>query len=196
MRKVVSHLGVAFLVGVAALALAAGAASAQARCDFLTGGGFIVRPSGAKANFGVAGGCKSGSPTWGHLTYTDKGAGLQVKWTAITGYFFDLTGAGMDHQPTGTRFVCGRARTNRFGDVDFVVRAQDSGEPGTENIFSVQLSRFGTVVYSTFPDPDVTSGGSGRGGGNIQLHKPNARTAGSFSTDPATCPAASAAFPG
>ena len=33
-------------------------------CDFLTGGGFIIRDSGAKANFGVGGGCKHGSPTW------------------------------------------------------------------------------------------------------------------------------------
>src|SRR5438093_5637976 len=67
MRKVTCLLAVASLVGVATLVLAGGSASAQSRCDFLTGGGFIIRPSGAKANFGVAGGCKGGSPTWGHL---------------------------------------------------------------------------------------------------------------------------------
>src|SRR5439155_7543045 len=70
MRKVTSLLAVASLVGVATLVLAGGSASAQSTCDFLTGGGFIIRPSGAKANFGVAGGCKGGSPTWGHLQYT------------------------------------------------------------------------------------------------------------------------------
>src|SRR5437773_2772953 len=64
MRKVTSLLAVASLVGVATLVLAGGSASAQSTCDFLTGGGFIIRPSGAKANFGVAGGCKGGSPTW------------------------------------------------------------------------------------------------------------------------------------
>ncbi len=134
MRKVTSLLAVASLVGVATLLLAGGSASAQSTCDFLTGGGFIIRPSGAKANFGVAGGCKGGSPTWGHLEYTDRGEGLQVQWTRITAYFFDIVGAGMDHQPTGTRFVCGTARTNRTsGDVDWVVRAMDSGEPGTNN---------------------------------------------------------------
>ncbi len=56
-------------------------------CDFLTGGGWIVH-NGAKANFGVAGGCKHGSPTWGHLEYIDHGTGLNVHWTSITGYFF------------------------------------------------------------------------------------------------------------
>jgi len=191
MRKVTPLLAVASLVGVATLVLAGGSASAQSACDFLTGGGFIIRPSGAKANFGVAGGCKGGSPTWGHLEYTDRGEGLQVKWTRITAYFFDTVGAGMDHQPTGTRFVCGRARTNRTSDeVDWVVRAMDSGEPGRDNVFSIQLSQFGAVLYTTFPDSDVTTGGSRRGGGNIQLHKPNRSTSGSFSTDPATCPAA------
>jgi hypothetical protein len=193
MRTGTNLLGIASLIGVATLVLTGGSASAQSTCDFLTGGGFIVRPSGAKANFGVAGGCKGGSPTWGHMTYTDRGEGLQVKWTRITAYFFDSVGAGMDHQPTGTRFVCGRAQTNWTSDeVDWVVRAMDSGEPGTENVFSIQLSQFGTVIYTTFPDPDVTTGGGRRGGGNVQLHKPNPSTAGSFSTDPATCPAASA----
>ena len=52
--------------------LTAGSANAWV-CDFLTGGGFIVRPNGEKANFGVGGGCKHGSPTWGHLNYLDHG---------------------------------------------------------------------------------------------------------------------------
>ena len=39
-------------------------------CDFLTGGGWIVY-NGNKANFGVGGGCKHGSPTWGHLEYIE-----------------------------------------------------------------------------------------------------------------------------
>jgi len=52
-------------------------------CDFLTGGGWIVH-NGAKANFGVGGGCKHGSPTWGHLEYIDHSTGLNVHWTSIT----------------------------------------------------------------------------------------------------------------
>src|SRR2546430_13435944 len=112
MRKVTCLLAVASLVGVATLMLAGGSASAQSTCDFLTGGGVIIRPSGAKANFGVAGGCQGGSPTRGHLEYTDPGEGLQVQWTRITAYFFDSAGAGMDHQPTGTRLCFGTAPTD------------------------------------------------------------------------------------
>src|SRR3989442_190880 len=47
MRKVTSLLASASLVGVATLVLAGGSASAQSTCDFLTGGGFIIHPSGA-----------------------------------------------------------------------------------------------------------------------------------------------------
>src|SRR5688500_3870645 len=71
-------------------------------CDFLTGGGFIIRPNGAKANFGVGGGCKHGSPTWGHLNYVDHGNSappgtvpppFHVHATSITAYLYidDLT---------------------------------------------------------------------------------------------------------
>jgi len=49
--------------GIAALALALASGAANAVCDFLTGGGFIIN-NGAKANFGVGGGCKDGAPTW------------------------------------------------------------------------------------------------------------------------------------
>jgi len=55
-------------------------------CDFLTGGGFIFH-NGNQANFGVGGGCKDGTPTWGHLEYIDHGLGLNVHGTSITGYF-------------------------------------------------------------------------------------------------------------
>jgi hypothetical protein len=63
------------------------AAWATPPCDFLTGGGWIVH-NGAKANFGIGGGCKHGSPTWGHLEYIDHGTGLNVHWTSITEYQF------------------------------------------------------------------------------------------------------------
>ena len=110
-------------------------------CDFLTGGGFIITTASgthepAKANFGVGGGCKHGSPTWGHLEYHDHGTGLNVHWTSITAYLLEGDGdTGVDpktKQPTGTRLICGTARTNHFGDVDFMVRARDDGEPGVE----------------------------------------------------------------
>jgi hypothetical protein len=166
-------------------------------CDFLTGGGWIVH-LGAKATFGIGGGCKHGSPTWGHLEYIDHGTGLNVHGTDITGYFFIDQGTGVDaqtHQPTGTRGICGTARTNQFGDVNFAVRAEDLGEPGVNDQFDIRLTdpKTGTIVYDTISEctfhylgsyaPCSASTG---GGGNIQLHKPNPSTTGSFG---GTCPA-------
>jgi len=160
-------------------------------CDFLTGGGFIIRNSGAKANFGVGGGCKDGSPTWGHLQYIDHGNGLNVHWTAITAYLFEhqhdpdpQTG-----QPRGARLIRGTARTNLFGDVDFFVIADDNGEPGGDDLFVIRLGKDGVCQYTTEGDLDHTLGGSDPGGGNIQLHKPNASTTGAFE---GSCPARAA----
>src|SRR6266404_2570149 len=122
-------------------------------CDFLTGGGWIVH-LGAKANFAIGGGCKHGSPTWGHLEYIDHGTGLNVHGTDITGYFFIDQGTGVDpktQQPTGTIVY----------------------ETSSECTFH--------YLGSYAP----CSPGTG-GGGNIQLHKPNPSTTGSFG---GTCPA-------
>src|SRR2546426_5280260 len=102
----------AFGVAALALVLASGSASAW-ECDFLTGGGFIIRNSGAKANFGVGGGCKDGSPTWGHLEYIDHGTGLNVHWTAITAYI-EVDSDTSRGKPIGARRICGTARTNLY----------------------------------------------------------------------------------
>lgn len=169
-------------------------------CDFLTGGGFIIttasgRHDAAKANFGVGGGCKHGSPTWGHLEYIDHGTGLNVHWTAITAYLLEGEDVGgtdpKTNQPTGTRLVCGTARTNHYGDVDFMVRARDAGEPGTQDQFDLRLSQAGLIIYTTENEagaPHELNDGNG-GGGNIQLHKPNPSTTGAFG---GSCPARAA----
>jgi hypothetical protein len=167
--------------GIATLALLLASASAFAwPCDFLTGGGFIVRDTGFKANFGVAGGCKHGSPTWGHLQYIDHGTGLNVHWTSITGYFEVDTSTDSKGRLTGARLICGTARTNLFGDVDWVLLARDRGEPGRDDEFIIRLKKSGVTVYTTEGDSNHTLGGSGPGGGNIQLHKPNPSTTGDF----------------
>lgn len=174
-------------------------------CDFLTGGGWIITTADfthapAKANFGIGGGCKHGSPTWGHLEYIDHGTGLNVHWTSITGYFFIDDGTGTDpktHQPTGTRGICGTARTNLYGDVNFAVRAKDAGEPGINDQFDIKLTdpTTGADRYDTlecfalggswhYLGSSCTPGNGG--GGNIQLHKPNPSTSGNFG---GSCPA-------
>lgn len=131
--------------------------------DFLTGGGWILRASGAKANFGVGGGTKNGN-WWGHLEYIDHGTGLDVHATSITAYTF---------VDDNTRDICGFADTNQFGQVAFHLRATDNGEPGDNDIFILRLGQGGAVVYTTEGDPDHTLGGPDPGGGNIQLHKGN-----------------------
>ena len=193
MRKLISVLGIVTL-----LLAAGGSASAWVRCDFLTGGGFIVRDSGAKANFGIGGSCRPGGDghgLWGHLEYIDHGTGLNVHWTSITAYMEIDTQASSDKDPkrTGARWICGTARTNLYGDVDFAVYARDGGEPGVNDTFDIRLKKFGVVVYNTpnqcFPhylgSYAPCSPGDG-GGGNIQLHKPNPSTTGVFG---GSCPA-------
>jgi hypothetical protein len=174
----------------------------EAPCDFLTGGGFIFTTASgthpdAKANFGVGGGCKHGSPTWGHLEYQDHGIGLNVHWTSITAYDVegdvpgDTSSDPKTGQPTGTRLICGTARTNLFGDVDFMVRASDQGEPGRDDEFDIRLAQGGRIIYTTEVEAGApnTLGAGGPGGGNIQLHKPNPSTTGVFGGD---CPARAA----
>lgn len=167
------------------LALASGAAAAWP-CDFLTGGGFIV-PNGAKANFGVGGGCKHGTPTWGHLEYIDHATGLNVHEMSVTAYIEESSATDSKGRLIGSRLVCGTARTNMFGNVDYVLRAKDSGEPGVNDEFDIRLKKAGVVVYTTEGPgfPHKLNGGTG-GGGNIQLHKPNPSTTGNFG---GSCPA-------
>jgi hypothetical protein len=76
----------------------------------------------------------------------------------------------------GTRAVCGTARTNMFGDVDFRFEATDNGEPGDDDVFILRLGQGGALLYTTETDSNHTLGGSGPGGGNLQLHKPNPST--------------------
>ena len=122
-------------------------------CDFLTGGGWIVGPFGAKANFGVAGGFKDGA-FWGHLNYIDHGSGRHVKHTAVTGY-------SVDPNDTNCRFISYTVTIDgQPGTAE--VHLRDLGEPGVNDRFEIQLSD----GYSAGGD----LGGSQAGGGNIQLH--------------------------
>ena len=196
-------VGVLGALGAAALAVVLGGRTAIAweqPCDFLTGGGFIFTTASgthpdAKGTFAIGGGCKHGSPTWGHLEYHDHYNGLNAHWTSITAYMKEgdppQTFDPKTGQPTGTRLVCGTARTNLFGDVDFMVRATDNGEPGSSDEFDIRLSQDGHTVYTTEYEPGAPNklGGGDGGGGNIQLHKPNPSTAGEFG---GVCPARAA----
>ena len=84
------------------------------------------------------------------------------------------------------RIICGTARTNLFGDVNFAVRAADDGEPG------VGVDQFDIwLTDPTTGSQDYASSNDGTfphflAGGNIQLHKPNPSITGSFTM---SCPA-------
>jgi hypothetical protein len=123
-------------------------------CGKLTGGGWIVGPSGAKATFGVSGGIRRGE-YWGHLTYNDHGAGLKVKSTRVIGY-----------QPNprvpDCRIITFEVEINGVPGTA-TVDAWDRGEPGRNDFFSISLS--------TGYRARGTLGGDGPGGGNLQLHK-------------------------
>jgi hypothetical protein len=115
--------------------------------DFVTGGGWITgTPSGARANFAVAGGIKNGA-LWGHLNYIDHGANLKVKGTGVTGY--------EEVGPT-TRRIRGTAEINGQPG-SYTVDVADNGEPGRGDVFDLTLSN-GYGASGTLS------------GGNIQLH--------------------------
>ena len=118
--------------------------------DFVTGGGWINGPSGAKGTFGVAGGIKNGG-LWGHLTFIDHGSGgPKVKGTGVTAYVIvDDT----------TRRVTGSAEVDGQGGFTYSVVVSDKGEPGRNDTFSLELSN------------GYRASGSLQGG-NIQLHTP------------------------
>jgi hypothetical protein len=123
--------------------------------DFVTGGGWITgTPSGAKANFGVAGGNKQGG-LWGHLTYIDHGPnGPKVKGTGVTAY--SVVSATSRH-------IEGSAEVNGQGGFTYQVDVTDNGEPGTNDTFAIRVSGPGGYSYSA---------GGTLGGGNIKLHQP------------------------
>ncbi len=71
---------------------------------------WIQLPSGAKANFAVAGGIKNGS-FWGHLTYIDHGTGVKVKGQGVTAY--SVGGTPTTRQTSGGG--CATLRVNTSG---------------------------------------------------------------------------------
>ena len=145
-------------IGLAHADIRCGTRAPGAQCsDRVTGGGFIFdTPSGERANFGVGGGIQNGR-LWGHLNYKDHGTGMHVKATSVTGYeVVDATTRMITYNVT----IDGAAGTA-------TVLVTDAGEPGRDDLFAIQLS----TGYEASGD----LGGSGSGGGNIQLHKSKCR---------------------
>jgi hypothetical protein len=157
MYKVIYSLVIAVLL-LAAPPVGAGI-PVEVPCDFVTGGGFIVRSTtGAKANFGVGGGFKN-EAFWGHLEYNDHSTRppLRVHGTGVTSY---MQGA----QPN-SRIIMGTARINGV-DGSYTVEVVDNQEPGRGiDEFSIALSD-GYTAGTEFGDGPIQ-------GGNIRLHPGN-----------------------
>src|SRR5216684_3777954 len=179
-------------------------------CDFTTGGGWILIPSGtasgsaalpesgAKANFGLVGGCKNGG-FFGHVNYVDHNNGLHVSSTQILGYFCvqqvgTTRGSDGSLSPVcapNSRDICGTARTDQIGGVFFRVRtvdAEQQSSPPPKDKFGIKLMGMnsdgtpnGDVRYLV-PTRCLANGLSAcnavPGGGDIELHKANPSTTG------------------
>ena len=116
--------------------------------DFVTGGGWITgTPSGARGNFGVAGGSKNGA-LWGHLNYIDHGSNMHVKSTAVTAYVV---------VNATTRRITYTCENNGTVVGACVVEVADNGEPGRNDTFTIDV-------------PPAYDAGGALQGGNIQLH--------------------------
>jgi hypothetical protein len=124
----------------------------QRDCNFaqkVTGGGFVVLSSGAKANFAVAG--KNGSD-WGHFLVINHQTGDKLKATTHTTSF----------DAAGFAAITGTAQVNGVSGYQFTVRVKDNGEPGRG---SDQFELASTYASMNIPLTTL-------GGGNIQFHIP------------------------
>ncbi|MBW3623047.1 MAG: hypothetical protein KY468_06500 [Armatimonadetes bacterium] len=119
--------------------------TAKAPChDFVTGGGFILTPTGNKGNFGFHAGIKNDAVS-GHLHYIDHGARVKVKSTKILVY--SATG------PT-SRHIEGEAEINGVPGT-FSVDVSDEGEPGGYLLDPVEhrLRSGGNIAGRKHPTP-------------------------------------------
>jgi len=118
--------------------------------DFVTFGGFITLPNGAKGTFGGVGGMKANG-LQGHLTYTDHSNGKKVQGTAVTNYANGVTAT--EHKVTYSGTVDG-------APTSMLLTVADNAEPGGgADTFSLS-----SPLYSA-SGPKITHG-------NIQLHQP------------------------
>jgi len=120
--------------------------------DRFTAGGFIYN-NGAKCTFGIQGGIQNGS-FWGGINYIDHGTGMHVRGRTCTSY--TVVSANC-RQATYNVTVDGAAATA-------TVVVCDNGEPGRNDTVQISLS--------TGYHAGGNLGGTGHGGGNVQLHKP------------------------
>jgi hypothetical protein len=113
----------------------------------VNGGGSILL-TGGTATFGVRAVLSTTGEARGNLTYQDHTTGRTVKSTVITAVVGTATQAR----------IFGRATIDGTGSFDFMVEVIDNGEPGSADVFRIQLSN-GYMAGGTL------------NGGNIQVRQ-------------------------
>jgi hypothetical protein len=140
----------------------------SARCDFMTGGGF-VGSSGQKVTYGVHAGRSKGGTVFGHFNVVDHRSGTRYQSTRIRSYGQAVAPFFVSVPPRGvTRVVEGDVRVNGGATRSFTAYLNDSGEPGKG------VDRIFFRVGST----EIISGARVGGlpslrvvdGGNLQFH--------------------------
>jgi hypothetical protein len=121
--------------------------------DFVTGGGWIILPGGAKGTFGMVGGVKANG-LQGHFNYIDHDNGTHIQGTALQSYTGDPPSTERD-----LVYTCTQDDTSVDGGCD--VRVSDNGEPGGG------VDRFSLTSNSYSADGPYLEKG------NIQLHHPD-----------------------
>jgi hypothetical protein len=122
--------------------------------DWVTGGGIIEASPGDTANFGFVAGEKRNELEFGHLTYIDSLAGIELHSLSIDSYtIIDAV----------TREFTGTATIDTLGTTaTFTVTVADLGEPGRDDTFAI------TIVAA---DQRTYAASGTLIGGNIQLHE-------------------------
>jgi hypothetical protein len=140
----------------------------SARCDFMTGGGF-VGSGGQKVTYGVHAGRSRGGTVFGHFNVVDHRNGNRYQSTRIRSYGQAVAPFFVSVPTTGvTRVVEGDLRVNGGAVRSFTAYLNDSGEPGRH------VDRLFFRVGST----EIISGARVNGlpslrfvdGGNLQFH--------------------------
>lgn len=142
----------------------------KAKCDFMTGGGFVGSAAN-KVTYGVHAGRSRGGTVFGHFNVVDHRTDKPTRYqsTSITSYGRAAAPFFVSIPTTGvTRVVEGRVRVNGGPIRNFTAYLNDSGEPG-KGVDRIFFRVAGNEVISGAP-----SGGLPTlrvvNGGNLQFH--------------------------
>jgi hypothetical protein len=140
----------------------------SAKCDFMTGGGFVGQAA-QKVTYGVHAGRSRGGTVFGHFNVVDHRSGTRYQSTRIRSYGQAVAPFFVSVPTTGvTRVVEGELRVNGGATRSFTAYLNDSGEPG-KGVDRIFFRVGGTEIISGarvggLPSLRLVDGG------NLQFH--------------------------